>query len=170
MIRYYVSMIGMVFLALCFTSSCSTGLQSQVKEAERDLSGAYNGYWEGVVSNTPKVQYGPGQWKHNCADRSNENVLGVKVKDGKMTGFLYGQSYFVKAYVNDKGEFRIENPIGNVRAKTAATSAKTINRDSITLIVRGSLDDKTAALTFGIEELGNNGCTSSVKMVRISDE
>lgn len=71
-----------------------------------------------------------------------------------------------ETFVDPAGKFRIAVPI-NVAARTTGTSDTKLNNTAMTIILNGSLAKKTGNLIFGIEELGNTGCTSSVTIEKL---
>jgi len=132
-----------------------------VSQSDRDQSGAFDGVWNATVVNTPRIQYGPGNWEFSCGDQTGRSLGKIMVNNGVAKTQMVDQ----QAYVNSSGRFKFEIPMGEVAA-ASGTSDSTITNGDMTFILSGSLKSEKGSMVYGIAEFGNTGCRSSVEFKR----
>jgi len=138
--------------------ACATTVIRPIGESQKDQSGAFDGTWLMEAKKSAGIQYGPGNWQFNCTHQTGE--LGVLfVSEGSASMTIAGKA--ARTFVNQSGQFRFEVPISTT-AQTTSTSDSSIDRNKMTLIIAGSLEQGAGFLTRGIEQFANNGCTTKL--------
>jgi len=150
-------------VALSLQACLSSFVAKPVTESSKDTSGTFDGRWVGSVESTAQSQYGPGNWKFSCNDRSGER-FGFIVENGQATMQLMDRQNVT--YVNADGQFRFEVPT-EIDAKAGGRSDLSVNDGAITLILIGSLSDQKGSFTIGVAQFANNGCTSEISYQKI---
>ncbi|MGQ7845606.1 hypothetical protein ACUNV4_14070 [Granulosicoccus sp. 3-233] len=155
----------MLLLSLCVLTltACVSNVSSQVKESNKDQSGAFDGTWVAKVQKSAKRQTMPGNWIANC-DGSAWNFT-LRVNDGVVSNNLRESKK--STYVSSTGDFRFDIPVNN-EASAAAGSERNISLAKQTLIVYGNLEKAKGRFTTGVAEFGNSGCTAIIEFARTS--
>ena len=153
-----------LLLALCALTmtACVSNVSSQVKESNKDQSGAFDGTWVANVQKSAGRQSMPGNWAANCDGSAWD--FRVRVADGVAKNNLTGSKE--SAFVSATGDFRFDIPVKN-EAKASAGSDREISLAKQTLVVYGNLKKAKGRFTNAIAEFGNNGCTAIIEFKKV---
>lgn len=149
--------LTLIFCAVSLTS-CVSNISSQVKESNKDTTGAFDGTWIANVQKSPARQPMPGNWIANC-DGSEWNFR-VFVSDGVAKSNITGPNE--STFVSTSGDFRFDIPQEN-EAKARGGSEGTLSRTEQTMVIYGNLKDAKGRYTFAVAQFGNNGCTAVIE-------
>lgn len=154
-------------LAVSFLSAgivgCAGTVPTQTSIDDRASSGQYDGIWQVNVQKSAAVQY-YNNWHLNCGDMRNS--FNIKVVDGTLV--VGDGENSQKAYVSEKGRFKMYVPLAR-KASASGISATTISNGDTKIILRGRLadSDSNGYITYGIAEFGYGGCTAKTKFKRL---
>lgn len=148
-----VLIFGAVFL-----TSCVSNISSQVKESDKDTTGAFDGTWIANVQKSPARQPMPGNWIANC-DGSEWNFR-LFIADGVAQSNITGPD--ASTFVSSSGDFRFDIPQES-EAKARGGSEGTLARTEQTMVIYGNLKNAKGRYTFAVAQFGNNGCTAVIE-------
>jgi len=161
--RYSQRIREITLTALCLTGALSlqacakTTALGTVSEADRDTTGDFDGRWLVVGKRTASTQRS-GKWRLNCQKHEGRRFGPLTVSKGSVT-MRMGEASGT-GFINSSGKFKVSVPL-DIEARESGRSDASINKGSITYIVRGSLADQTGRFVFGVEQFGNAGCSTS---------
>ena len=155
--------------ALCIAlsgtlSACAGTVLRPVSESNRNTSGAYDGVWNAktVVTRSPQT-FGNGAWRSNCSDPKLD--FDFQIVDAEVTLEYNDSSH--KAFVDDKGRFRITLPTG--QSATASTSSTRDLNSEYNYVLEGVLGERPAKGRYTVEIAAvGDGCKSSVDYKKVS--
>lgn len=150
--------VTMLFGAFITLTACTDTVRQPLTESERDIRGVYDGRWIAHVSKPAKTQH-VAQWVFTCPGEAYD--LPFIVRGGRL------QLADGETWVNRDGKFRLEVP-SDRKLKESAGSGDSISRGQVTIILQGSLagNSPSGYITAGVEQFGNNGCSSKVRYER----
>jgi len=152
--------------ALVFTlSSCAGSVAMRTSEADREQTGQFDGMWQVDVQKAAGIQY-VGAWQMNCGDMRHK--FNITVEDGTISA-EDGKGKIKKAYVSNKGRFKLILPIRHKSSESGQSDA-TMSNGNMQIILRGRLSDKDSVgyITYGVAEVGYGGCTAKTKFKRMA--
>lgn len=147
----------LIFCALLLTS-CVSNISSQVKESDKDTTGAFDGTWIANVQKSPARQPMPGNWIANC-DGSEWNFR-LFIADGVAQSNITGPDE--STFVSSSGDFRFDVP-QEIEAKARVGSEGTLSLNKQTMVIYGNLKNAKGRYTFAVAQFGNNGCTAIIE-------
>ncbi len=139
-------------------TACVSNISSQVKESNKDQTGAFDGTWVANVQKSAGRQSMPGNWVANCDGSAWD--FRVRVADGVAKNSIRGSRE--STFVSPTGDFRFDIPVKH-EAKASAGSARDLALAKQTMVVYGNLKKAKGRFTYGIAEFGNNGCTAIIE-------
>lgn len=143
-------------------TGCAGTVAMKTKQSDRDRTGAFDGVWQVDVQKSAGLQY-VGNWQVQCGDM--RQVFSITVADGTV-GIKKGDGV-IKAYVSDKGQFKLFYPL-DTKAKASGASSTTMTNGDSKIILRGRLGDNTDGyITYGVAEVGYSGCTAKTKFNKV---
>lgn len=142
-------------------TACVSNISSQVKEAEKDASGAFDGVWTVQVKRSAMQQHMPGNWIANCNGKPTK--FAVRVKNG-IASVRHGGKV-EETFVAGNGNFRFHIPLKQ-KAKSSTGSDLEMTLTGINRIIYGNFEKTKGIYTFGYEDFGNSGCTAMMDLVR----
>lgn len=154
-----------LLLALCALTitACVSNVSSQVKESNKDQTGAFDGEWVANVQKSAGRQSMPGNWAANCNGSAWD--FRVQVKEGVARNNLRGSKE--SAFVSPTGDFRFDIPVES-EASSSAGADRDIALAKQTMIIYGNLKKAKGRFTFAVAKFGNNGCTAIIKFNKVS--
>lgn len=147
-------------LGVLTTTACVSNVSSQVKEENRDITGAFDGNWTAEVQKSAGQQLMPGNWIANCNGDPWKFNLDVK-KGVAKTNLRFAKK---TTFVAGNGDFRFDIPLKN-KASASPGAGRELGLADRTMIVYGNLQKAKGRVTFGVAEFGNSGCTAVIKFV-----
>lgn len=150
----------MLALGVLTTTACVSNVSSQIKEENRDNTGAFDGSWTAEVQKSAGRQQMPGNWFANC--NGDPWAFNLDVKKGVAKTNLRAAKK--TTFVAGNGDFRFDIPLES-KASASAGSARELGLTDRTMIVYGNLKKAKGRITFGVAEFGNSGCTAVIKFV-----
>ena len=151
--------VALVFMLCAFSvTSCVSNVSSQIKESNKDTTGAFDGSYVASVQKSSARQPMPGNWIANCDGKAWE--FRVRVRDGVAKNNLNGSKE--SAFVSTTGDFRFDIPVTS-QASAAAGASKNLTLSGQTVVIYGNLEKAKGRYTFAVAEFGNNGCTAVIE-------
>lgn len=147
--------------ALLLQTACVSNVSSQVKQADKDSSGAYNGVWIAQVQRSAGQQYMPNNWIANCDPSAHE--FSMKVQDG-VASVRHGGKV-EETFVAGNGDFRFHIPLKQ-KAQASSGSSKSMLLSGMNRIIYGNFQKTKGRYTVGYEQFGNSGCTAVMNLVK----
>ena len=148
-------------LVLLGSTACAT--QQPVLESEAANDGRFDGTWVGHVSGTEKFQR-RGNWVSTCNDVVT--TFRFEVRNGLAKGRLEDIA-IPPFYIARDGRFLAKKKT-EYKAKTTLHSDLGFSSPAITYVLDGNLDQSSRRGRFiiGIEQMGNQGCTTDIRYER----
>ena len=160
-VRKFARICTVAVLAAGLTG-CAGTVAMKTSQTDRDQTGAYDGVWQVDVQKAAGLKY-VGNWQMRCGDM--RQTFNITVVDGTV-GVEKGDQV-IKAYVSDKGRFKLFYPL-DVKAKESGTSGGMMSNGDTKIILRGRLGENTDGyFTYGIAEVGYGGCTAKTKFKKV---
>lgn len=148
--------------AAALVAGCGSG---EVREADRDTTGRYDGTWTATVEEGQRSWQTFGTWRVRCESEASRSTFDV---DGGALSwradFGEGTETFT-TWVDADGDFRVEMPFTR-RSDTSHRDGENFER--FKLIYRGTLDEAptTGSYVFGYAQFGYQGCRYRVRYER----
>ncbi len=148
-------------LCVMLLNACASGPSRQVADAERDVSGTYDGKWKATFVDAPHRQYIQ-RWVVSCGSSGLVNAM-LDVEKGIASMVLAGKKRTTN--VSRDGKFRFEIPSDR---KVRGINGSDLTDGTVTVIVTGNLTGTEASGQWirGVKSAGNFGCHAPVEYTK----
>jgi|GEM_PF-5106047 len=158
----------MRYLALTLASSVllmSACGVSEVREADRDLSGTYDGSWVAIIDGGQRSWQSFGTWRVRCESKPTRQRFAIDQGTVTWAENLEGGRQVFTTYVSDAGDFRVEVPFSRKSEKSHRDGAAFEN---FRLTYEGRLGDDPpeGRYTFGYAQFNYEGCKYKLRFER----